>query len=215
MHSIRHWTPRYLIHRSQEKLYRHRHPRAAWLTPTANEILHSLLRKEDHGLEFGSGNSSVWFAQRVARLDSVEHQPQWYEKVQGMLSEAGLTNVQSHLHLRDADDNPDGSGYVRVADKFCAQSLDFVLVDGIYREYCARAVLEKIKPGGMLIIDNINLYLPCDSVAPHSVPREGLPRNAVWAEVQQALQSWRVIWTTNGISDTAIFFKPCLTHRSE
>jgi predicted O-methyltransferase YrrM len=209
LRSYRHWTPRYIFNRIREKIYRRTHPREAWLTPAANAILDSCLRKTDHGLEFGSGRSTLWFAQRVAVLDSVEHQPQWHKKVKGMLAEAGLSNVNYHLHLRDSDANPGDSGYVRVADSIPAHSLDFVLVDGIYREFCARAALDKLKPGGMLIIDNVNLYLPCDSVAPNSIRRGEQPVSAVWAEVLEVIQSWRMIWTSNGISDTAIFFKPC------
>jgi predicted O-methyltransferase YrrM len=33
-------------------------------------------------------------------------------------------------------------------------SLDFVVVDGWYRPVCARAALSKLKPGGLLLIDN-------------------------------------------------------------
>jgi SAM-dependent methyltransferase len=206
---IRHLTPRYITNRIIEKLYRRSHPEVAWLTPDANEILDGCLCKEDRGVEFGSGNSTVWFANRIAHLDSVEHQANWYDKVTKTLGEAGLENVQYHLHLRDSDENPDVSGYVRVADGFAKNSLDFALVDGIYREFCVRAVLDKLKPGGMLIIDNVNLYLPCKSVAPNSVPLGGKPVTPVWQEVYNVIHPWRTIWTTNGVSDTAIFFKPC------
>lgn len=209
MRSLRHWTPRYIYDRSREKFYRASHPDTAWLTPAANEILDSWLGKEDKGLEFGSGRSTLWFARRVRELDSVEHQAGWHARVSEMLKESGLENVRYHLHVRDADDNPGDSDYVRVADRMDAHSLDFVLVDGIYREYCVRAVLDKIKPGGWLVIDNVNLYLPCQSRCPNSVPITGLPRTPVWAEVDAVIRPWRTIWTSNGVSDTAIFIKPC------
>lgn len=209
MRPIRHLTPRYIWNRIIEKLYRRTHPDVAWLTPDANEILDGILCKEDHGVEFGSGRSTVWFAKRIAFLDSVEHQAGWFDKVKELLADASLDNVKYHLHLRDSDHDPSVSGYVHVADDFEKESLDFALVDGIYREYCARAVLEKLKPGGMLIIDNVNLYLPCESVAPNSVPLDGKPVTPVWQEVYDVIHPWRTIWTSNGVSDTAIFFKPC------
>ncbi|MDX9863708.1 MAG: class I SAM-dependent methyltransferase [Anaerolineaceae bacterium] len=209
MRSIRHLTPRYIVNRTIEKLYRRTHPGIAWLTPDANDILDSCLCKEDRGIEFGSGNSTVWFAKRVAFLDSVEHQANWYEKIAQMLDEARLDNVRYHLHARDADDNPDASGYVRIADSFALGSLDFALVDGIYRAHCVRAVIDKLKPGGLLIIDNVNLYLPCESMAPNSVPVDGKPVTPVWQEVYDVIHLWRTIWTSNGVSDTAIFIKPC------
>ncbi len=125
MRPIRHLTPRYITNRIVEKLYRRTHPEVAWLTPDANEILDDCLGKEDRGVEFGSGNSTVWFARRVAFLDSVEHQADWFDKVTQKLAEEGLDNVQYHLHLRDSDDNPDASGYVRVGDGFAQESSGF------------------------------------------------------------------------------------------
>jgi predicted O-methyltransferase YrrM len=209
LRNIRHWTPRYILDRSREKFYRASHPDTAWLTPAANAFLDSWLRKEDLGLEFGSGRSTLWFARRVGMLDSVEHQAGWHARVSEMLAEAGLENVRYHLHPRDADDNPGGSDYMRVVEGIAAQSLDFVLVDGIYREYCARAALDKLKPGGILVIDNVNLYLPCQSRCPNSVPKDGQPISPVWAEVYAVIRTWRTVWTSNGVSDTAIFIKPC------
>jgi predicted O-methyltransferase YrrM len=38
--------------------------------------------------------------------------------------------------------------------------IDFVLVDGITRQTCVRSSMGKLKPGGLLILDNANLYVP-------------------------------------------------------
>ena len=71
-------------------------------------------------------------------------------------------------------------------------------------------VIEKIRPGGVLIIDNINRYLPSRSYSPESrSPAEG-PKGAVWKDVADRMSGWRYIWTTSGIGDTALFFKPCM-----
>ena len=68
--------------------------------------------------------------------------------------------------------------------------------------------MPKIKPGGILIIDNINWHLPSQSKAPGTRPAELGPATITWAEVWQELAGWRRIWTSNGVWDTAIFFKP-------
>ena len=71
--SFRHWTFRYLIDRTELLLYERRHPDLPWLTREAVDFLASWLQPSDHGLEWGSGRSTVWLAQRVSRLVSIEH----------------------------------------------------------------------------------------------------------------------------------------------
>lgn len=211
MRSFAHWTPRYLIDRSLEKLYRYRHSDMPWLTPLANKILASCLRSTDHGAEFGSGKSTIWFSKRVASLVSIEHNPFWYEKVRGELVKLGQSNVTYLLRPQKPGEDPIYSDYAREAQRFADSSLDFALVDGIYRDACGWLLLDKIAPGGMLIIDNINLYLPSTSRCPYSIQPDGSPVTSLWARLQSALRPWRCIWTSNGVSDTAIFFKPCLS----
>ena len=59
----------------------------------------------------------------------------------------------------------------------------------------------------MLIIDNVNWYLPCRSKAPNSRTAELGPATDVWAAVWRQLAGWRTIWTSSGVWDTAIFIK--------
>ncbi|HXT93278.1 MAG TPA: hypothetical protein VN714_28940 [Trebonia sp.] len=47
-----------------------------------------------------------------------------------------------------------------------------------------------------------------ESKAPGTRPAELGPATSTWAEIGQALASWRTIWTSNGVWDTAIFFRP-------
>ncbi len=46
------------------------------------------------------------------------------------------------------------------------QSLDYALVDGSYRDECVMRALEVLRPGGMLILDNANWYIPHPTVFP-------------------------------------------------
>ena len=57
--------------------------------------------------------------------------------------------------------------YVQVVKRFEKNSLDFVLVDGMYRDAYANWFV-RIRPGGLLIIDNANWYLPSNSGSPNS-----------------------------------------------
>jgi predicted O-methyltransferase YrrM len=207
--ALRHRTPRYIYHRARQMAYERGHGDDPWLTPAAIRLLGTLLRPADRGLEFGSGRSTIWFARRVCALTSVEHDQQWYETVSARLKARGLGNVDYVLAPGDQPMECGGeSAYARTALVFPDVSLDFVLVDGRYRDYSAKFVLPKIKPGGMIIIDNVNWYLPCQSKAPHSRTDSLGPITPIWAEVAQELASWRSIWTSSGVWDTAIFIKP-------
>jgi len=209
-HTYRHWTPRYVWDRIKEKLYRRTHPGLPWLTPEANVILAAWLKPEYVGAEFGSGGSTLWLARRLAHLTSVEHNPAWHQKVSGILKEASLTNVDYYLKEKQPGDDAEGfnSSYVAVIANFKEASLDFVLVDGIYRSACVLALVDKIKPGGLLIIDNANLHLPCSSYSPNSRTSEMGPATPAWAEFLQKVEPWKIHWTSNGVSDTAFFYKP-------
>jgi predicted O-methyltransferase YrrM len=203
-----HRTPRYVYHRTRQLFYERAHPADPWLTPAAIGLLATLLRPADTGAEFGSGRSTLWFAARVAALTSVEHDIQWHETVTARLKDQGLGNVD---YILAADDLPAERGgesdYARTALAFPDASLDFALVDGRYRDYSAKFIMPKIKPGGMLIIDNVNWYLPCRSKAPNSRTAELGPATDIWAAVWRQLAGWRTIWTSSGVWDTAMFIK--------
>jgi predicted O-methyltransferase YrrM len=203
-----HLTPRYVANRARAALWERAHPAAPWLTPAAIGMLGTLLRPTDRGAEFGSGRSTLWFAERVAALTSVESNPRWYEAVTRKLKERGASNVEYILVAEEAPtENGDGP-YARTALTLPDASLDFALVDGYYRDFCAKFIMSKIKPGGLLIIDNINWALPCGSNSPGTRPAELGPKTSTWGEVQRALSPWRAVWTSNGVYDTALFFKP-------
>jgi predicted O-methyltransferase YrrM len=201
-------TPRYIYNRIRDIVYQRTHPADPWLTPAAIGLLSTLLHPTDQGAEFGSGRSTLWFASRVAALTSVETNTRWHETVTNQLKERDVANVEYILIPEDhPTENGDGP-YAKTALAFPDASLDFALVDSYYRDYTAKYIMPKVKPGGLLIIDNINWSLPCQSKAPGTRPAELGPSTSTWAELQRELAGWRTIWTSNGIWDTAIFFRP-------
>jgi hypothetical protein len=195
-----HWTPRYIADRLALMAWQRRCPDAPWLTERAVGILESWLRKTDVGLEWGSGRSTLWLAQRVKQLISIEHAEPWYDRVSSSIARAALTNVDHRLHR-------DERVYVTAIERATPASLDFVLVDGVFRDQCAVTAVSRLRPGGILVLDNANLYLPCRSWSPNSRTIEQGPASTAWEIFQRQVQNWRRIWTTNGVCDTAIFVK--------
>lgn len=208
MRSFWHLTPRYVKNRIFWGWYQHRNPDKPWLTPEATHLLSTLLLPTDIGLEWGSGRSTSWFAAKIAKLTSIEHHAQWYERVRQTLAEKNL-DVDYRLHsVSDAQDSPD-LAYVRVVDDFQDESLGFALVDGVARASCALAVLPKLAPGAILVLDNADRYLDHPSYSPNNRWRKG-PLNNDWKAFAQQVDRWRIIWTSTGVTDTAIWIKPQL-----
>jgi hypothetical protein len=102
------------------------------------------------------------------------------------------------------------SAYVNAIDRVQNKSLEFCLIDGAARDHCALASLPKLKPGGILVIDNANWYLPSKnkSHSPHSRCVGYGYASPTWQSVGEQLASWRHIWTTNGITDSALWVRP-------
>jgi hypothetical protein len=111
----------------------------------AARVIDGLLTPDSRVVEFGSGYSTLWFAQRCAELVSIEDDPYWRLVVQELLTKSGLHHVRHEYRGLDRysrlDDYPDGY-------------FDFALVDGKDRTACVRTALAKVKPGGWVYLDN-------------------------------------------------------------
>jgi predicted O-methyltransferase YrrM len=202
-----HWTSQYIRDRILQKLYFRRNPDVPWLSPQANHLLATLLRPTDIGVEFGSGRSTAWFARRIQQLVSIEHDPTWYGIVREDIARASLHNVEYVLASIREDEDPATSEYVRVADRFADRTLDFVLVDGMARDQCALALLPKVAPGGLMVVDDIHGFLDFETTAPYARWRRG-PANDAWARFASEVSGWRWIVAAQGIKDTGIWIRP-------
>lgn len=211
-----HWKslrPSYLVPRLRQIAFVRNHPDTPWLTESGIRLLDSWLKPTDVGLEWGSGRSTAWFARHVARMTSVEDNPQWHERVKALLQQAGVSHKVDYRSIpcehREVDE-PDSHPYANVADEFAEESLDFALVDGNIRVLCMQKVLSKLKPGGLLILDNANRYFPNVSLGRPATTHE--PRtdykSEKWRKLGETLSTWRAILTTDRIWDTRFWIKP-------
>jgi predicted O-methyltransferase YrrM len=178
-----------------------------WITRDAIGLLATMLRRTDQGLEFGSGGSTEWLAKHVGSVISVEAFARWYDALAERLTAAHIDNVSLEFVSADAlgyESEAHREAYVNTRPDLAAGSLDFVFVDGEYRDHAALRGVELLKPGGLLILDNANSYLPAPSRTPWRVAR---PASAKWTEFLAQVLDWRLIWTTNGSWDTAIWVK--------
>ena len=192
--------------------HEHHHPDAPWLTAEAVAVLARWLEPDRVGFEWGSGRSTVWFAQRVRQLISIEHDLHWYAEITQRLERKGLAPKVSYRRVAVDDFVDSDQPYVAAISERQDGELDFCLVDGVteLRAYCALACLAKLRRGGLVIIDNANWFVPREpgSRAPDSRgPAEGYA-SAAWQEFDAQVADWPCIWTSNGVTDTAIWSKP-------
>ena len=61
--------------------------------------------------------------------------------------------------------------------------------------------------GGVIVLDNANWYIDWPTRTPGSRYRRG-PANEHWREFQRMVEGWRFTWTSDGVSDAAIWVKP-------
>jgi Methyltransferase domain len=148
------------------RAYELAHPDEPWISQGAVRFLDANLDRKGSGLEWGSGRSTTWFAKRLGSLTSVEHDRGWAKAVRQRLAAAEVRNID---YLEVPLDHPQSEEtkpwydreprYVAVAKRFQDSSLCFALVDGHYRQACIRAVIPKLRPGALLVVDNTD-WLP-------------------------------------------------------
>lgn len=106
--------------------------------------------------ETGSGGSTVFFARRVARLISFEHDEVWHAVVKTRLRElaqtpGGLMPAEG-LDLRYCSRYPTAGLELARA----LPPLDLAFIDGRGRVRSVQSALPALKPGGWLILDDSN-----------------------------------------------------------
>jgi predicted O-methyltransferase YrrM len=179
------------------------------LTRAAVSFLASWLKPSDEVLEFGSGRSTTWFARRVARVISIETSEQWHALVAQQLLEQGLSDRVRQVLVQKTPSSDFGARYLG-AFAACPQAVDVALVDGELRDLCALQCIERVKPGGLLVVDNANWYLPAApaSQAPGSRTLDDGPATAAWQGFESATRHWRCYRTSDGVTDTWIWLRP-------
>jgi predicted O-methyltransferase YrrM len=204
----KHWTPRYILDRAILKLYEVSHPNSPWWTKEVIQIMDRVLKKSDNVLEFGSGRSSIWLANRCNHVTTVEHDIIWAEKVKNLARERGVQITVIVPEIRSniwSEDNQE-SGLYAEHQNVRGNKFDVIVIDGLFRGSCAKSALELLSPNGVILVDNVNWYLPSDSRSPTSIPGIGAPITSEWQYFYEQTISWRRILTTNGITDSAIYF---------
>jgi hypothetical protein len=114
----------------------------AWVTLPFIHFIDTRLDKNMTVFEFGSGNSTHYFGKRVKNVFSVEHDKEWFDKVNGSM----LSNCK--LYYKDLE-----KGYEKTANEMDGP-FDIILVDGRMRVACIKNAYTSLNEQGVLVLDN-------------------------------------------------------------
>lgn len=117
--------------------------------------LQNILKPGAKVLEFGSGNSTLWFLSQKAYVTSVEHHKDWYNTVneraksgnfpKDVMDNFDYKNIHTDTTWKMLEDTPD-------------ETYDLIFVDGTNdyanRNICIDKSLAKLKKGGWMVLDN-------------------------------------------------------------
>lgn len=164
----------------------------------ALRFLESIIEPGWKVFEWGSGQSTIFFAKRVAVMASVEHDPVWARIVLRLLSEDDLEIAYRWLPPARGSglDQGDWVEYVMAIEAYNDNFFDLVFIDGGARLACLRQAIPKVKPGGYILLDDSE-------------------RRWYWKTLEAVLSPWekRVFMDRKGcarmLSKATFWRKPC------
>ena len=142
-----------------------------WWTFHAIDEVEGFLRKNPDSkvFEWGSGASTLWLSKLAAKVVSVEYDRQWHEKLaQAVTGFPEYSNVELRLSpafpiqggtepvvsRKKGFEGLDFSKYVDELEN--SQGLyDLIVIDGRARRDCLALAQARIRPGGIIVYDNV------------------------------------------------------------
>lgn len=119
-----------------------------WMPYNLIEYLKSELKKDDRVFEYGFGTSSVFFANKVEEVISIESNRKWRDVMLSSIIPHKIENLQVIL-MEDALENSQYEGLSKNYEKF-----DWIIVDSLKREKCMKNAINAIKKDGKIILDD-------------------------------------------------------------
>lgn len=119
---------------------------ALWYTFPMNDFLEHKYYKNRSILEFGGGQSTLWWAQRAKEVVSLEGSMKWVEYIH--------ENTSSNVTVYHVKDN----GLPTARNYLDYRLFDIIIIDSLHRFKCAVWSMKRLKKGGALILDDSDGY---------------------------------------------------------
>ncbi|MBO9674940.1 MAG: FkbM family methyltransferase [Sphingobacteriaceae bacterium] len=115
-----------------------------WVTYSFIDFIKERINKTQHIFEYGSGSSTLFYAERAGSVTSVEHDKNWYDNVKNT-SPANAEMIFCELEK-------DGE-YAKKAT-LLNRKFDIIIVDGRDRVNCCKYSIEALSLNGVLVLDD-------------------------------------------------------------
>lgn len=138
-----------------------------WWTYRAIETVERFLADRPGAavFEYGSGASTAWLARRAGTVTSIEHDAAWYGETGRVVAGA------AHVDLRLCPPDPPGAydpafrsgkpGAAHASFRRYVEAIgsegpgyDLIVIDGRARAACLAAAVDRLAPGGLIVLDN-------------------------------------------------------------
>lgn len=120
-----------------------------WWQESSIRRADNLIKDDWTILEFGSGRSTIWLAQRAAYVISIEHDVKWFDQVKGWARQMNLL-PKIDLRLWPAPYHLQSYKLKHLGNQF-----DMIIVDGAKpRPHNAQTVYNLLKDGGIFVVDD-------------------------------------------------------------
>ncbi|HEY5327572.1 MAG TPA: FkbM family methyltransferase [Mucilaginibacter sp.] len=115
-----------------------------WVTYSFIDFIKQRLNRQHTVFEYGSGNSTYFYAKYAGIVVSVEHDKEWYDKIVNKKPE-NAELIYCEL-IRDGD-------YCRVPLKL-EETFDIIIVDGRDRVNCCKQAVKAVSEKGVIVLDD-------------------------------------------------------------
>lgn len=115
-----------------------------WCTYAFIKFLEPRLKSTMRVFEYGCGNSTLWYAKRVANVTAVEHDNAWYKHLQ--------TKVGDNVTLYHEDLGGDAAYSKKAIET--GGNYHIIVVDGRERNNCVKNAMGALAEGGIIVFDN-------------------------------------------------------------
>lgn len=115
-----------------------------WVTYSFIDFISNRLTKDMVIFEYGSGNSTLWYAKKVKQVISVEHNKDWFNNIENKMP----NNVK--LYYQELIYGGQYSTFSVNLDK----KFDIIIVDGRDRVNCIKNAINSIKFNGIIVLDD-------------------------------------------------------------
>ncbi len=112
-----------------------------WTTYSFIDFIRERLNKDLTIFEYGSGNSTLFFAPRVKSVISCEHDKKWIDELKN--------SIPSNCEVLYSEEGNYESAIVGQKSKF-----DFILVDAIRRNECIKTAVDHLTENGVIVLDD-------------------------------------------------------------